>query len=125
MGIRRKKIPPPLEPVLEKPMEIQLPFVLAEQLRVFLDYLAHSEKIPEDQRLLISEWLGGYSAVLTWHLMQTYGILGLSIASAQAEQVYNAFYKVVGEGMNEHEQDLFKFWEGDINGRPDDSSQAQ
>jgi hypothetical protein len=118
----RKRIPPPMDPGLPPPRpEICIPFNICDAARVFLDQLAHAERIDEDIRLLISEWTLGYSDVLAVYIVETYGYDALGDADLITQGVQERFSDAVDETYKEAERKLFEqleseFKDGDSHG---------
>lgn len=116
---RKKPLPPPLEPDIPTvPFEIGivLPFTLADYPRILLDWLAHSSRIDENMRHVISELTNSYSETVAMWVMENYGFYGLIQASAMSQEVYQQFYEAVGEAAQDAEKSLFDFLEQDVNG---------
>ncbi|OQW34545.1 MAG: hypothetical protein A4E20_11025 [Nitrospira sp. SG-bin2] len=111
---RRKKIPPPLKVEVPQEPELRIPFYLAENLRVALDYIGRLPTVPENVRKTIDEWMTAYSGLLAWWIIQTHGWGGLMVATQEAAEVCERFYEAVGEGVKASETSLFDFLEKDI-----------
>lgn len=122
---RKKPIPPPLNPVIPKaqetadPYNIQLPYALADQPRVFLYFLAKNTRIDDDAKALISEWLDKYDVALSEHLLGNYGFPGWFQANEISAHVSAQFYAAARGAVDAAEHDLFNFLEGDLDGNVD------
>lgn len=113
---RKKPIPPPLEAKPAPPVDMMLPFMLADYPRVLLDWLSKRESIPEGERLMITQLTQSYSSILAEWIVGTYGMVGLMKANYLTQQVAGEFYSALGEAQKESESSLFDFLEKDING---------
>lgn len=116
---RRKKIPPPLnppKPVNNMPDTLDLPFELADQPRIVLDFLARNSELDTEHRELIAGWLLEYNQYLADWIMGNYGWSGVFYANMLSQDVSRRFYASMGEQMQGHMDSLFEFLEQDLGG---------
>jgi hypothetical protein len=65
--------PPPQDNVRFRPMELYVPYRVAEFPRTFLHMLAKSNDVPPEVRALITEWLNEYDQKLNKYMHDRYG----------------------------------------------------
>jgi hypothetical protein len=124
---RKGKIPPPLNPVIDKsepadPYDIQLPYALADQARIFLHFLAKNTKIGEDAKALIIEWLEKYDTYLTEWLLEAYGFWGWMAANEITVHVSEQFYAAARGAVDGAEAELFQRLEEEMGDGDADSA---
>lgn len=112
MTFWKKRIPPPLQPTIPQSEEIpeydiELPYGVADQPRVFLHFLANNTKIDEDGKQLIREWLEKYDAFLTEYIYDTYGFWGYITANQISAEVHRQFYQAAHSAVEGAEKEFF------------------
>lgn len=114
----RKPIPDPIklppQPNQFNPFAMQLPFVIAEAPRTFINFLALHTKIPEAYREKIAEWLKGYNQLLSEYLADTYGPMGPIAGDAIAREVGKNFLETIKEHYHEAEGEFFNRLEDEM-----------
>lgn len=109
---RRRRIPPPLQPSIpqaeEPEYDIELPYGIADQPRIFLHFLATNTKIDADGKELIQEWLSKYDAFLTEYIYDTYGFWGYITANQISAHVHEQFMSAAKTAVDGAEKEFFE-----------------
>ncbi|AEK09980.1 hypothetical protein FDH96_gp068 [Mycobacterium phage Rey] len=93
-----------------------IPFVLAEQPRMFLNFLALHSNIPEAYRDMIAAWLLEYNTALGYFIGTNYGMDALQEADLIAGALAQQFLEVVAEEREAADGQMFDSLEKEIFG---------
>ncbi|APQ42174.1 hypothetical protein SEA_ESTES_69 [Mycobacterium phage Estes] len=100
------------------PLEQQfpIPFVLAEQPRMMLNFLALHSNIPDRYREMIAEWLLQYNTELGYYIGTRYGMDALQEADLIASAMAMQFLEVVAQEREAADKQMFDGLEQEIFG---------
>ncbi|ALF00588.1 hypothetical protein SEA_BRICOLE_60 [Mycobacterium phage Bricole] len=84
-----------------------LPFILAEQPRMMLNFIALHSHIPEAYRNMIAIWLQEYNAALTEFMLEHYGEDGAHEANLYAEAMAACFLDAVAAEREAADKRMF------------------
>lgn len=106
----RKPIPPPLHlnahevPITER---YEMPFLLADQPRLFLNMLANHSMLPERYRDLIAQWLHAYNDELATFFIERYGVEAAQEATMLSIAQYEHMIDEMAKGREAADGELF------------------
>ncbi|QNJ56873.1 hypothetical protein SEA_REINDEER_63 [Mycobacterium phage Reindeer] len=97
-------------------LKYPLPFILAEQPRMMLNFLAQHSNIPDAYRDMIAAWLLEYNVALTQFMLEHYGEEGAEEANLYAVAMAAVFLDAVAAERKAADQAMFDGLERDVFG---------